>query len=149
MIKESIGTLSAFLAVEDEIWRSTNSPLDLPTRGYHRCLAIATKNRETHDAIERYVIAAIVDAREVYTDPKWLAWADHWIAGRDRSFASARSAHRMARQACDRESVAMAVQHRTALKSDDIGRLAPVETRPRWPHGPLGSPWSRPLWLPT
>jgi hypothetical protein len=27
------------------------------------------------------VIAAIVDAREVYTDQKWLAWADHWIAG--------------------------------------------------------------------
>ena len=59
-------------------------------------LSHATNNRETHDAIERYVIAAIVDAREVYTDLKWLAWADHWIAGRDRSFASARRAHRMA-----------------------------------------------------
>jgi hypothetical protein len=66
-------------------------------------LSHATENRETHDAIERYVIAAIVDAREVYTDQKWLTWADHWIAGRDRSFASARIAHRMARQACDRE----------------------------------------------
>jgi len=43
-------------------------------------LSHATENRETHDAIERYVIAAIIDAREVYTDQKWLAWADHWIA---------------------------------------------------------------------
>ena len=73
-------------------------------------LSHATKNRETHDAIERYVMAAIVDAREVYTDPKWLTWADHWINGRDRSFASARSAHRMARQACDRESVELAAE---------------------------------------
>ncbi|MGZ6175685.1 MAG: hypothetical protein ACXWNB_07610, partial [Candidatus Binataceae bacterium] len=73
-------------------------------------LSHATKNRETHDAIERYVMAAIVDAREVYTDPKWLTWADHWIDGRDRSFASARSAHRMARQACDRESVELAAE---------------------------------------
>jgi hypothetical protein len=73
-------------------------------------LSHATKNRETHDAIERYVMAAIVDAREVYTDPKWLTWADHWIDGRDRSFASARSAHRMARQVCDRESVELAAE---------------------------------------
>ena len=63
---------------------------------------------ETRDSIERYVIAAIVDAREVYTDQKWLVWADHWIAGRDRSFASARTAHRIARQACDRELAAIA-----------------------------------------
>ena len=49
-------------------------------------LSHATKNHETHDAIERYVMAAIVDAREVYTDPKWLTWADHWINGRDRKF---------------------------------------------------------------
>jgi hypothetical protein len=73
-------------------------------------LSHATKNRETHDAIERYVMAAIVDAREVYTDPNWLTWADHWINGRDRSFASARSAHRMARQVCDRESVELAAE---------------------------------------
>ena len=67
----------------------------------------ATDNRETHEAIGRYVIAAIVDAREVYTDPKWLAWADHWIAGRDRSFASARKAQRRALQACDRSHFAV------------------------------------------
>ena len=67
-------------------------------------LTVATENRETHDAIERYVMAAIVDAREVYTDKKWLAWAENWIAGRDRSFASAAKAHQIARQACAQES---------------------------------------------
>ncbi|MGZ6185684.1 MAG: hypothetical protein ACXWNN_07290 [Candidatus Binataceae bacterium] len=110
LLKESIGTLSAFLAAEDEIQaldelaHSTRRLEDTPM------LSHATKNRETHDAIERYVMAAIVDAREVYTDPNWLTWADHWINGRDRSFASARSAHRMARQACDRESVELAAE---------------------------------------
>jgi hypothetical protein len=86
----------------------------------------ATDNRETHEAIGRYVIAAIVDAREVYTDPKWLAWADHWIAGRDRSFASARKAHRRALQACDRES-AKAGRARRCPESDEKD-LAPTET---------------------
>jgi len=75
---------------------------------------------ETRDSIERYVIAAIVDAREVYTDQKWLVWADHWIAGRDRSFASARKAHRMAREACERESAEMADRAHDGLESDDI-----------------------------
>jgi hypothetical protein len=71
----------------------------MPTRITDTC-----ENRAT---IECYVMAAIVNAREVYTDQKWLTWADHWIAGRDRSFVSAKTAHRMARQACDRESVEM------------------------------------------
>ncbi|MGH7914138.1 MAG: hypothetical protein ACREPW_05750, partial [Candidatus Binataceae bacterium] len=66
-----------------------------------------TDTCETHAAIERYVMAAISDAREVYTDENWRTWADHWMAGRDRSFASARSAHRMARQACERELAEM------------------------------------------
>jgi hypothetical protein len=68
-------------------------------------LSRTTDTRETRATIESYVMEAIVHAREVYTDQKWLSWADHWIAGRDRSFASAKTAHRMARQACDRESV--------------------------------------------
>jgi hypothetical protein len=90
-------------------------------------LSHATENRETHDAIERYVMAAIVDAREVCTDRKWLAWADHWIAGRDRSFASARAAHRMARQACDHESAEMAVCAPDRLENGDSD-LGPTET---------------------
>ncbi len=88
-------------------------------------LSHATDNRETHDAIERYVMAAIVDAREVYIDPKWLAWADHWIAGRDRSFASARKAHRRALEACDREQAKAGGARRSG--SDRIDP-APTET---------------------
>ena len=90
-------------------------------------LSYATENRETHDAIERYVIAAIIDAREVYTDQKWLVWANHWIAGRDRSFASARTAHRTARQACDRESAEMADCARDCLESGEAD-FGPWET---------------------
>jgi hypothetical protein len=71
-------------------------------------LSRTTDTCETRATIECYVMAAIVNAREVYTDQKWLTWADHWIAGRDRSFASAKTAHRMARQTCDRESAEMA-----------------------------------------
>jgi len=119
LLKESIGTLSAFLAVENEI-----QALDELAHSSRRLegtpmLSHTIKNRETHDAIERYVMAAIVDAREVYTEPKWLTWADHWINGRDRSFASARSAHRMARQACDRESVALAAEATDSPESMD------------------------------
>jgi len=90
-------------------------------------LSDATETCETHAAIERYVMAAIIDAREVYADPKWLAWADHWIGGRDRSFASARTAHRMARQACDRESaerVTCAEDYLDSVETD----FYPIET---------------------
>jgi hypothetical protein len=90
-------------------------------------LSHAIENRETHDAIEHYVMAAIVDAREVYNDEKWLTWADHWIAGRDRSFASARTAHRMARQACDRESAKIADRSHDCPQSGDE-EFGPAET---------------------
>lgn len=90
-------------------------------------LCIATDSCETHAAIERYVMAAIVDAREVYTDQKWLIWADHWITGRDRSFASARIAHRMARQACDCELVDVANCAQDGPESGDT-EFGPVET---------------------
>jgi hypothetical protein len=105
-------------------------------------LCIETDACETHASIERYVMAAIVDAREVYTDKKWLAWADHWIAGRDRSFASARIAHRMARQVSDRESTEIA---KRAQDSAETARrsLGLWKRRPRWPHGPPGSRWLR------
>jgi len=90
-------------------------------------LSYATENSETRDAIERYVTAAIVDAREVYAEQKWLAWADHWIAGHDRSFASARRAHRRALQACDRESAEMADCARGRPESSDRD-IGPSET---------------------
>jgi hypothetical protein len=90
-------------------------------------LCTATDTCETHASIERYVMAAIVDAREVYTDQKWLAWADHWITGRDRSFASAKIAHRMARQVCDRESTESANRAQDAPKSGKA-EFGPMET---------------------
>ena len=54
-------------------------------------------------AIARMVQAAIFEAREVYEDRSWKEWADRWIDGRDRSFASARIAHDQAREARRRE----------------------------------------------
>jgi hypothetical protein len=54
-------------------------------------------------AIARMVQAAIFEAREVYEDRNWKDWADRWIDGRDRSFASARIAHDQAREARRRE----------------------------------------------
>jgi hypothetical protein len=100
-------------------------------------LSHATENRETHEAIERYVIAAIVDARQVCTDQKWLAWADHWIAGRDRSFASARTAHRIARQACERESAEMAERARDGSESGatDFGPSETAAELAAWAAG--------------
>src|SRR5690349_14907842 len=87
-----------------------------------RCME--TENRGAHESIERYVMAAIVEAREVYGEQKWLVWADHWIAGRDRSFASARLAHAKALQACDRESVSRTQRWQ---KGDDAD-FGPIET---------------------
>jgi hypothetical protein len=90
-------------------------------------LCIETDTCETHASIERYVMAAIIDAREVCTDQKWLAWADHWVTGRDRSFASARIAHRMARQICDRESTEIANRAQDGPESGAAG-FGPSET---------------------
>jgi hypothetical protein len=87
----------------------------------------STDTCETHTSIQRYVTAAIIEARRVYFDQNWIAWAEHWIAGRDRSFASARAAHRIARQACDRESVAMASREHESLQNDDTSD-DPLET---------------------
>jgi hypothetical protein len=78
-----------------------------------------TETCETRGAIESYVMAAIVNARDVYTDQKWLVWADHWIAGRDRSFSSAKTAHRMAREACVRELVEMADSERDGSENQE------------------------------
>ncbi len=66
--------------------------------------SIVTDIGDTKLAIERYVMAAIVDARTACIDREWLCWADGWISGRDRSFASALVAHRLAREAFTRES---------------------------------------------
>ena len=100
-------------------------------------LRIATDTFETHASIERYVMAAIVEAREVYTDQKWLIWADHWITGRDRSFASARTAHRMARQVCDRESTEMANRAQDEPESGDteFGSMETPAAMAAWAAG--------------
>jgi len=108
--KDSIGILNAFLAVKDGVWQSADGRSSCLTRGNIPMLTVAAENRETRDAIERYVMAAIIHAREVYTDKKWLIWADNWIAGRDRSFASARKAHQAALEACDHESLEAAAR---------------------------------------
>lgn len=91
-------------------------------------LSNTTETCVTQVAIESYVPAAIVIAREVYTDRNWLEWADHWMAGRDRSFASARIAHRMARQACDRELVESAADSQRAGLDSEATETDPTET---------------------
>lgn len=48
-------------------------------------------------AVENFITAAIISAREGYSDPRWRFWADNWINGRDRSYESAQLAHRRAR----------------------------------------------------
>ena len=69
--------------------------------------------------------AAIIQAREVSTDCEWLSWADHWLSGRDRSFASARAAHRDAHRACARfERSGLTDSASANTKSD----LKPLET---------------------
>ena len=65
--------------------------------------SIVNETGDTQVAIERFVMAAIVDARRGSTDQRWLSWADAWISGRDRSFSSAHTAHCLARQACAHE----------------------------------------------
>ena len=90
-------------------------------------LCIEADTCGTRESIERYVMAAIIDARGVSTDQRWLAWADHWISGRDRSFASAQTAHRMARQASDRESTEIANRVQDGSDSDDT-ELGSIET---------------------
>jgi hypothetical protein len=91
-------------------------------------LSNTTETCVTQAAIESYVMAAIVIAREVYTDQNWLVWADHWMAGRDRSFASARMAHRMARQARDRELAESAANCQRAGLDSKATETGPTET---------------------
>lgn len=54
------------------------------------------------NAIERYITVAIINAREVYTDPEWVFWADNWLSGRDRSYESTDRVHRRVRAENDR-----------------------------------------------
>jgi len=54
-------------------------------------------------AVENFITSAIISAREVYRDSRWLFWADNWMSGRDRSYESAQLAHRQARLANLRE----------------------------------------------
>jgi hypothetical protein len=70
--------------------------------------------------VEKYVIAAIVSAREGYHGPEWLFWADNWINGRDRSYESARLAHRGARKACADGSANLAEEGQTGGDSEII-----------------------------
>lgn len=88
----------------------------------------ATDTCESRAATERYVMSAILEAREVYTDPNWLTWADHWIAGRDRSFASAMAAYRIVREACDRELLEMGNGRREHGVDRDETVFGPAET---------------------
>jgi hypothetical protein len=90
-------------------------------------LCKTTDTCESHAEIQQYVMAAIVEACEVYTEQKWLTWADHWIAGRDRSFASAMATYRIVRQVCDRELAEMAGGARDGA-ADDETDFGPAET---------------------
>lgn len=82
-------------------------------------------NHEPADgaAVENFVTAAIISARDCYRDPRWLFWADNWIAGRDRSYESAQLAHRQARQLHMRELAELA---NGAFGGDN--RQKPIET---------------------
>jgi hypothetical protein len=59
----------------------------------------ASSGYRNGNAVENFITAAIISARESYCDPRWLFWAENWIAGRDRSYESAELAHRQARLA--------------------------------------------------
>ena len=85
------------------------------------------QDSESMLAIERYVMAAICDAREVYDAPAWRAWAEHWIAGRDRSFASARKAHRMAREERQRELAGLLEGAQSTSETRDDRAETPAE----------------------
>lgn len=54
-------------------------------------------------AVENFITAAIISARESYRDSRWRFWADNWMNGRDRSYESAQLAHRQARSVHLRE----------------------------------------------
>ncbi len=66
----------------------------------HRCAKPQASN-----AVQNYIIAAIIGARDGYDDPNWQFWAENWLNGRDRSYESAALAHRQAREVCERLTV--------------------------------------------
>jgi hypothetical protein len=92
-----------------------------------RMLREAAYAAEMSCTMERFVTAAIIQAREVCTDCKWLSWADHWLSGCDRSFASARVAHRDAHRVCERESIERSGLTDSASANTKSGR-EPLET---------------------
>lgn len=62
-----------------------------------------TGRRSDSGAVENFITAAIISAREGYRDSRWLFWAENWMNGRDRSYESAQLAHRQARSVYLRE----------------------------------------------
>jgi hypothetical protein len=117
------------LAVEGEVWRFdgmvrfTGQLVESASM-----LRKAIENWESRAATVRYVTSAILEAREVYDEPHWLAWADHWITGRDRSFASAMAAYRVVREVCDRELAGMGNSRRSYSFDGNEGAFGPAET---------------------
>jgi hypothetical protein len=87
---------------------------------------------------EQRVRFAILCAREVYHDPSWLAWAEGWLSGADRSESAARSAQSAAAgeaqsawSAWSAESAARAAQSaaRAARAAQSAARAAQSAAR--------------------
>jgi hypothetical protein len=117
------------LAVEGDVWRFDGMiRFTGQLTGSASMLGKSIENWESRAAAVRYVMSAILEAREVYTEPNWLAWADHWITGRDRSFASAMAAYRMVREVCDRELVEMGNGRRSYSFDGNEGLFGQAET---------------------
>ena len=72
--------------------------------------------------LQEQVEAAIRRAASVYTEAKWLAWAEGWLSGKDRTAASALIAF------ADDFADDVAAAH-AALAATDAARLAAVYAR--------------------
>jgi hypothetical protein len=65
--------------------------------------------------VEYRLTRAINAARGVFSDPEWVAWADKWLSGEDRSAASALRVQRLCLDETCAADAAFAAAHAVAL----------------------------------
>jgi hypothetical protein len=83
---------------------------------------------------EKYIAAAITAAREVYAEPSWVAWAESWLSGADRSGEQAGKA--FAAIPIDPKQAALDAAIAGVTDDDDPAASAALARRVReeWPH---------------
>ena len=83
------------------------------------CISLTTTKQVPLPNItkERRIAFAILAAKEIYDDQKWIEWADNWLNGSDRSIKSAKAAYSAAQAAASAAQAAASATQAAAYSA--------------------------------